>query len=109
MGCRRIVGLKDQGCERSNGGRDGGGGSSIEKGWFLQACRRAELEAQAEACNASAEGHQPVHEGALRLQSEAGIKDSKGVAIEEDEDACQLGRVIQVRDFSSKFFLCRGG
>merc|ERR1712107_943889 len=56
--------------EGHNGGLDGRGCRSVEKGWLLEDCRCAQLEAEAETCNTRSQGRQPLHEGALCLQSE---------------------------------------
>merc|ERR1711976_829566 len=55
------------------------------KKWRFQTRRSAQPEAQEEACDASQEGSKPIHEGALRLQSQASVQDRQGVANEEAE------------------------
>merc|ERR1712224_470358 len=56
----------------------------------LQACRHVELEVEEEARNSSKEGHQPFHQGALRVQSQACLKDRAGTCHEEAEGGFEL-------------------
>merc|ERR1711988_812735 len=62
----RVYWFKSEGREGNNGGLDGRGSRSVEKGWLLQDCRCAQLEAEAETRNTRAKGRQPIHETALR-------------------------------------------
>merc|ERR1712151_997891 len=79
----RVYWAEGEGGEGNNGGLDGRGSRSVEEGWLLQDCRCSQLEAEAETCNTRAKGRQPIHERALRLQSQAGIKDCEGASDEE--------------------------
>merc|ERR1711918_184543 len=56
----------------------------------LQACRHVELEVEEEASNSSQEGHQPIHQGTLRVQSQACLKDGEGTCHEEAEGCLEL-------------------
>merc|ERR1712100_327073 len=56
----------------------------------LQASRNVELEVEEEARNTSKEGHQPIHQGALRVQSQACLKDREGTCHEEAEGGFEL-------------------
>merc|ERR1719198_447941 len=56
----------------------------------LQARRHVELEVEEEARHSSEEGHQPIHQGALRLQGKASIKDGEGTCHEEIEGGFEL-------------------
>merc|ERR1712113_976451 len=71
-GSERCKGCK--GREGSCGGHGGYSSRSVEKGWFFQDCRCAQLEAKAETGSTCAQGRQPVHERAMRLQSQASIQ-----------------------------------
>merc|ERR1712048_567833 len=86
----RVYWFESQGREGNHGGLDGRGSRSVEKGWLLQDCRCAQLEAEAETRDTRAEGRQPIHERALRLQSQAGIKDCEGTSDEEAQNAGEL-------------------
>merc|ERR1712061_659885 len=86
----RVYWSKSEGREGNNGGLDGRGSRSVEKGWLLQDCRCAQLEAEAETRNTRAKGRQPIHERALRLQSQASIKDCKGTSDEKAESHGEL-------------------
>merc|ERR1712113_245521 len=87
----RVYRSESEGREGNNGGLDGRGSRSVEKGGLLQDCRCAQLEAEAETCNTRAQGRQPIHERALRLQSQAGIEDCEGTS---DEKAESLGELM---------------
>merc|ERR1711871_1346375 len=56
----------------------------------FQAGRLPEFEAQEEACHPSPQGCQPFHQGALRVQSEAGFEDRARFGHEEVEGDGQL-------------------
>merc|ERR1711953_381500 len=86
----RVYRPESEGGEGNNGGLDGRGSRSVEEGRLVQDCRCAQLEAEAETCNTRAKGRQPIHERALRLQSQDGIKDCKGTSDEEAENAGEL-------------------
>merc|ERR1712048_1134674 len=60
----RVYWFKSQGREGNNGGLDGRGSRSVEKGWLLQDCRCAQLKAEAETRNTCSEGREPIHERA---------------------------------------------
>merc|ERR1712100_674418 len=68
----------------------------------LQARRHVELEVEEEARHSSEEGHQPIHEGALRLQGKASIKDGEGTCHEEIEGGFELN--FQMFRTSSKLW-----
>merc|ERR1712146_133090 len=86
----RVHWSESEGRKGNNGGLDGRGSRSAEEGRLLQDCRCAQLEAEAETCHTRAKGRQPIHEGALRLQSQAGIKDCEGTSDEEAQNAGEL-------------------
>merc|ERR1712048_20171 len=90
----RVHWSESEGREGNNGGLDGRGRRSVEKGWLLQNCRCAQLEVEAETCNTRTKGRQPIHERALRLQSQAGVKDCEGPA---DEEAQNIGELMMLR------------
>merc|ERR1712100_623455 len=56
----------------------------------LQARRHVELEVEEEARHPSKEGHQSIHQGALRLQGQASLKDREGTCHEEIEGGFEL-------------------
>merc|ERR1712048_998392 len=63
-----------------------------EEKWFLQTRGCAQLEAQEEASDASQERGEPIHERAMRLQSQASVQDRQGLADEEVEGDGELKR-----------------
>merc|ERR1711976_815675 len=63
-----------------------------EEEWFLQTRGCVELEAQEEACDASQERCEPIHERTMRLQSQASVQDRQGIAYEEAEGDGELKR-----------------
>merc|ERR550525_237220 len=65
-------------CERRVGGIPGRGDGTGQEERVFQVLWRLEFEIEEEACEASAQGYQPVYEGALRIQSEASIEDREG-------------------------------
>merc|ERR1712014_365360 len=88
--CGRIDRLEDLGSQRGGGGDVGSCGRSDEEDRLIQDRRHAESEAEIKACDTSAERREPIHERALRLQSQAGIQDSEGTPDEETQGACEL-------------------
>merc|ERR1712115_571453 len=79
-----------EGRKGHHGGNRGGCGGSVEEEWFVQDRRRAELEAQEKASDASQEGCEPIHKRAMRFQSQASFEDRQGIAYEEAEGDDQL-------------------
>merc|ERR1712151_1482001 len=79
-----------EGRKGHHGGHRGSCGGSAEEEWFVQDRRRVELEAQEEASDASQEGCEPIHERAMRFQSQASFEDRQGIANEEVEGDDQL-------------------
>merc|ERR1712048_1237659 len=65
---------------------------SVEEEWFFQVRRYVEHEVEEEACNPSTQGCQPVHQGALRLQGQAGFQDSSCLGHEKAQGIHQLRR-----------------
>merc|ERR1712048_1342215 len=100
----RVYWSKSEGGEGNNGGLDGRGSRSVEEGWLLQNCRCTQLEAEAEACNTCAKGRQPIHERALRPQSQASIKDCEGTSDEETQNASELMMLSPARPLSRAQF-----
>merc|ERR1712048_1437613 len=86
----RINWLEIEGRERSRGGLHRRSSRSVEKGWLFQGRRCAQLEAQTETCNTCAQGCQPIHERALRLQSQASIQNREGIPDEKAQGVDQL-------------------
>merc|ERR1711924_553592 len=80
---------ESEGRKVNNGGLDGRCSRSVEKVRLLQDCRRT-LEAEGETCHTRAKGRQPIHQRALRLQSQAGIEDCEGTSDEEAQNAGEL-------------------
>merc|ERR1711861_42131 len=78
------------GREGCNGGHRSGCCGRVEKERFFQTRRSAQPEAQEEACDASQEGGKPIHEGTLRVQSQASVQDRQGIANEEVQGDDQL-------------------
>merc|ERR1712196_763407 len=72
------------------GGHHRGRGWRVEKERLLQACGRLEHEAEEEASSASQEGCQPIYQGALRLQGEAGLQDCACPSYEEAQGDGEL-------------------
>merc|ERR1712139_54360 len=56
----------------------------------LQTRRHVEFEVEEEACHPSKEGHQSIHQGALRLQGQASFEDCEGTCHEEVEGGFEL-------------------
>merc|ERR1712207_106083 len=75
----------------SCGGHGGRGSRSVEKSWYIQDSRCAELETEIEAYNTCAQGREPFHERAVCFQSKASIQDSEGAS---DEEAQRDGELI---------------
>merc|ERR1711988_526448 len=100
----RVYWSEGEGGEGNNGGLDGRGSRSVEEGWLLQDCRCTQLEAEAETCNTRAKGRQPIHERALRLQSQASIKDCEGASVEEAQNASELVMPSPARPLSRSQF-----
>merc|ERR1711879_936540 len=96
----RVYWSESEGGEGNNGGLDGRGSRSVEEGWLLQDCRCTQLEAEAETCNTRAKGRQPIHERALRLQSQASIKDCEGASDEEAQNPGELMMLSPARCLS---------
>merc|ERR1712187_707505 len=88
--CGRIDRLEDLGSERGGGGDVGSCGRSDEEDWLIQDRRHAQSEAEIKACDTSTEGREPIHERAVRLQSQACIQDSEGTSDEEAQGAREL-------------------
>merc|ERR1712146_423589 len=57
-------------------------GYPVEEERTIQVRRRAQHEAEEEACHGSSQGHQPLYERAVCVQGEAGIADRSCVAHE---------------------------
>merc|ERR1711879_186510 len=100
----RVYWSESEGREGNNGGLDGRGSRSVEKGGLFQDCRSAQLEVEAETCNTRAQGRQSIHERALRLQGQAGIKDCEGTSDEEAENAGELMMLSPARFLSRAQF-----
>merc|ERR1711879_602127 len=64
----------------------------VEEKWFLQTRGCVELEAQEEACDASQERCEPIHERTMRLQSQASVQDCQGIAHEKIKGDGELKR-----------------
>merc|ERR1711866_19719 len=95
------------GGERRQGRRGGHRGSCsgrVEKERFFQTRRRVEHEAQEKASDASPQGSEPIHKGAMRFQSQASFEDSQGIAYEEVEGDGQL-EGLRVREGASQHAL----
>merc|ERR1711866_40254 len=82
--------MGSEGRERNGGGNVGRCCSSAEEVWCLQDCRRAQLEAQTETCDASAEGCESIHERALCFQGQACVQDRESASNEEVESPGEL-------------------
>merc|ERR1711879_1107660 len=82
--------MGDEGCEGRGGGHYDVGSRGAEEEWLLQACWCAEHEVEEEARGCCPQGREPFHEGTLRLQGEASVKDRKGVSDEEAQGDDQL-------------------
>merc|ERR1712056_80111 len=71
---------------------------------FFQTRRCVEHEAQEKASDASPQGCEPIHKGAMRFQSQASFEDSQGIAYEEVEGDDQL-EGLRVREGASRHAL----
>merc|ERR1712107_313573 len=103
MGTKSNEGYEShESCERCKGreGHDGRCSRSVEKGRLLQDCRCTQLEAEVETCNTRAKGREPIHERALRLQSQASIEDREGTSDEEAQNAGELMMLSPARSLS---------
>merc|ERR1739848_221746 len=67
-----------------------GGGSSSEEEWSVQGRWHAQFEVEGEACTCGPQGCEPIHQGALRVQSEACLENREGLRHEEAEGRNQL-------------------
>merc|ERR1711904_529449 len=76
-------GIEDERCEERRGYLDGGGRGAGEEVRVLQAWRYAEHEAEEQAGNEGTQGHQPIHQGAVRFQGEACLEDGEVLRDEE--------------------------
>merc|ERR1719164_196367 len=86
-----TTGLKTKDVEGSRRGHRGGCCRRIEKEWLFQARRSAQHEAEEEASNTSQERRKPIHQGTMRVQSQARFQDRQGIANEEVQGDDQLG------------------
>merc|ERR1739845_34190 len=75
--------LEDKAGEGPCRGLPGRGGEGVEEGRVLQGWGYDQLEIEEQARHSCAKGRQPVHQGALRLQGEAGVEESEGLCNEE--------------------------
>merc|ERR1712060_871187 len=100
----RVHWSKSEGREGNNGGLDGRSSRSVEEGRLLQDCRCAQLEAEAETCNTRAKGREPIHERALRLQSQASIKNCESTSDDETQNASELVMPSPARSLSRAQF-----
>merc|ERR1712217_656642 len=64
--------------------------SSTEEDGLIQDRGHAQSQVEVKACNTSTEGCEPIHEGAVRLQSQACVEDSEGAPHEEVEGTREL-------------------
>merc|ERR1712151_537008 len=89
LSCRDdwLEGEGRQGRRRRLGGRCR---RRVEENWIVQARWRVELEVEEEAFNASAQGCESLHQGAMRLQGQASVQDREGVPHEETQGIDQL-------------------
>merc|ERR1711937_930803 len=74
---------EDERCEECRGGIHGRGRGAGEEVWVLQGRRYAEHEAEEQACHEGTQGHQPIHQGAVRFQGEACLEDGEVLRDEE--------------------------
>merc|ERR1711918_151781 len=70
-----------------------GGRVRAEEEWNFQDWWLLELEAQEEASSPCSQGHQPFHQGAMRVQGQASLQDCPCLAHEEVEGDDQLSRL----------------
>merc|ERR1712093_746806 len=90
---RRDMWTKTEGCEGCDRRHRQRRRRPVEKERFLQARWRIEHEAQEETRSSSSQGCEPLHERAVRLQSEASKQDGPGFADEEAQGDDQLRQV----------------
>merc|ERR1712216_288970 len=83
---------EDEGCEGCYGCTDGCGCGAGEEVRLLQACRHAQHEVEEQAGDQGTQGHQPLHQGALRFQGEACIQD-RALPCPEEAQGDALRRV----------------
>merc|ERR1711982_119613 len=76
------------------------GGGAVEEERIFQVRRCLEFEAQEEARNGCPQGCEPIHEGAMCVQSQACQQDGAGVAHEEVQGDGEL-RWMSVAMFRS--------
>merc|ERR1719265_1513729 len=62
----------------------------VEEKWSIQDWRLLEHEVEEEASNPGTQGREPLHQGALRLQSKASLKDRARTGNEEVEGDGEL-------------------
>merc|ERR1712178_544363 len=89
----RFDRFEDLGSERGGRSDVGSCRRSDEKDWLIQDRGYAESEAEIKARDTSTEGREPIHERAMRLQSEAGIQDSEGSSDEKAQGTCELSNI----------------
>merc|ERR1711937_942088 len=88
--CGRDQRFEEQAGERCCGVSFRCGLRGDQEEWQLQACRHVELEVEEEGSHPSKEGHQSIHQGALRLQGQASLQDGEGTCYEEVEGGLEL-------------------
>merc|ERR1711985_90608 len=67
-----------------------------EEVWRLQTWRYAEHEVEEQASNEGTQGHQPLHQGAVRFQGEACLEDCEVLRDEEAQGDALKGRGLRV-------------
>merc|ERR1712151_271440 len=63
---------------------------AVDEERVLQVRRCIEVEIEEEGCDGSSQGHQPFHQGAVRLQGKACFQDSESPRAQEIQGPCQL-------------------
>merc|ERR1712070_1335251 len=86
----RVEWLEEQGGERCHRCPLWGCLRRNQKERKLQTRRHVEFEVEEEEGYSSKEGHQPLHQGALCVQSEASLEDCEGTCHEEAEGSFEL-------------------
>merc|ERR1711879_656575 len=93
--CCRDDWPEDEGCEGRSLGNDGCCVEGVEEVRLFQVGRQAELEVEEEGRNASTEGREPFHQGAMRFQGQACIEDCEGLRHEEAQGSHQLREALR--------------
>merc|ERR1719379_2250025 len=93
--------IEDERCEECRGCIHGRGRGAGEEVGVLQARRYAEHEVEEQAGNEGTQGHQPIHQRAMRVQGKACLEDGEVLRYEEAQGDALKGCGVQVMSLLS--------